>query len=397
MKLAHLADLHLGFRQYNRQTPEGINQREADVALAFRRAVQDVITCQPDLVVVAGDIFHSVRPPNGAIVEAFVQFSRLRAALPDCPILMIAGNHDTPRSVETGSILKLFEHIAGVAVANREIRRVVLQNLGTEVTLVPHAALVGAERPELYPGSSGKRQILVTHGEVAGVLPGDRSCLECGGVVLEPQDLHLDGWSYVALGHYHVPHAVAGNAWYAGSLEYVSPNPWGELRDEAREGRGGKGWLLVHLEREPKVEFRPVPLARKFIDLEPIDARGKAAQEVDLLLRRQVESVPGGIEGQVVRQVVYNVPRLVARELDHAQIREYKSKALYYYLDIRRPPARRTVGVGAPGRGTTLEAVVVEFLRRRPLPPGVDRSRLIELAQEYFREAERESVEVGRD
>ena len=36
MRIAHLADLHLGYRQYHRQNPNGINQREADVANAFR-------------------------------------------------------------------------------------------------------------------------------------------------------------------------------------------------------------------------------------------------------------------------------------------------------------------------------------------------------------------------
>ena len=43
MKLAHLADLHLGFRQFDRQTPRGTNQREADVAEVFRRAVDDLL------------------------------------------------------------------------------------------------------------------------------------------------------------------------------------------------------------------------------------------------------------------------------------------------------------------------------------------------------------------
>jgi hypothetical protein len=32
LRLVHLADLHLGYRQYQRLTPRGINQREADVA-----------------------------------------------------------------------------------------------------------------------------------------------------------------------------------------------------------------------------------------------------------------------------------------------------------------------------------------------------------------------------
>ena len=39
MKLAHLADPHLGIRQYHRLTSGGINQREADVAQAFRLAI----------------------------------------------------------------------------------------------------------------------------------------------------------------------------------------------------------------------------------------------------------------------------------------------------------------------------------------------------------------------
>ena len=78
MKLAHLADLHLGFRQYERQTPRGGNQREADIAEAFRRAVDDLVAQRPDLIVLAGDIFHSVRPTNSAILEAFQEFQRLR-------------------------------------------------------------------------------------------------------------------------------------------------------------------------------------------------------------------------------------------------------------------------------------------------------------------------------
>ena len=62
MRLVHLADLHLGFRQYQRLTPAGINQREADVAGTFRRALDRVIALRPDLVLVAGDVFHTVRP-----------------------------------------------------------------------------------------------------------------------------------------------------------------------------------------------------------------------------------------------------------------------------------------------------------------------------------------------
>lgn len=397
MKLAHLADLHLGFRQFHRQTPQGINQREADVAGVFGRAMDDVIAARPDAVLVAGDVFHSVRPTNGAILDSFQQFRRLRAALPEAPVIVIAGNHDTPRSVETGTILKLFEAIPGVAVVADATRTLTFDRLGLAVTCVPHAALA-LQRPALVPPQSGTARwnVLMTHGEIAGVLPGDRSSLEYGGVVLEPGELHPDRWSYIALGHYHVAHRIAENAWYAGALEYVSPNPWGELRDEAREQRRGqKGWLLVELGARLRVEFRPVRLARKLLDLDPIDGAARTPQDLSRKIARRVEDVPGGIEHHVVRQVVYNVPRPVARDLDHARIRDFKARALHYQLDIRRPRAPREVGVGAPGRRLTLPEMVRDYLGRRALDVGVDRQRLLALAHQYLERVEAESASEG--
>src|SRR5688572_25543968 len=98
MLIAHLADLHLGYRAYHRLGPGGINARERDVALAFRAALDKLIQLKPDLIIFAGDIFHTVRPSNAAIADAFRQFARLRSSLPNSPVVMIAGEHDSPRS-----------------------------------------------------------------------------------------------------------------------------------------------------------------------------------------------------------------------------------------------------------------------------------------------------------
>ena len=70
MRLVHLSDLHLGYRQFQRQTAAGINQREADVASVFRAAIDKIIDVKPDLVLMAGDVFHNVRPSNPAILLA---------------------------------------------------------------------------------------------------------------------------------------------------------------------------------------------------------------------------------------------------------------------------------------------------------------------------------------
>src|SRR5258708_27852636 len=112
MKLAHLADLHLGCRQFDLQTPKGVNQREVDVAEVFKRAVDDLLEQKPELIVIAGDLFHSVRPTNAAILYCFRHLQRLRSALPTTPIVVIAGEHYTPRSTETGSILRLYEALS---------------------------------------------------------------------------------------------------------------------------------------------------------------------------------------------------------------------------------------------------------------------------------------------
>ena len=145
MRIAHLADAHLGFRQFPRVDADGVNRREMDVALAFRLAVGQVIERKPDAVVIAGDLFHTVRPTNRAIIEAFTQLQRLRRALPGAPVVLIAGNHDTPRSLEAGSILTLMASL-GVDVVDDEPRLLTYPLLDLSVLAVPHPALRHTER-----------------------------------------------------------------------------------------------------------------------------------------------------------------------------------------------------------------------------------------------------------
>jgi DNA repair protein SbcD/Mre11 len=388
VKLAHIADPHLGIRQYHRQTPAGINQREADVAQAFRAAVDGVIEARPDAVVVAGDLFHSVRPTNAAIVFAFRQFQRLREALPAAPIILIAGNHDTPRSTETGSILRLFDEL-GIDVATDEARRLVYPALGLGVLAVPHQALVSGARPSLRPDGDERYRVLLLHGEVEGIFPSDRSAAEYGGALIGLAEMATEEWSYVALGHYHVQHQVAPRAWYAGALEYVSPNLWGELVDETKHGLHGKGWLLADLD-QGRVERRAVPLARAILDLPPVDAEGLPASAVDALIAQRVQAVQGGIGDRIVRLRVREIPRHVARELDHAAIRGFKTSALHFHLDLRRPELQRSVGMGAPGRRQTLPEMVRAYLERRPLPAELDREAFVRLGEALIDGVERD-------
>ncbi|MFN8651664.1 MAG: DNA repair exonuclease [Gemmatimonadales bacterium] len=393
MILAHLADLHLGFRQFHRQTPGGLNQREADVAHAFRAVIDQVIAERPDVVVVAGDIFHSVRPTNPAILFAFRQFQRLREALPTTPVVMLAGNHDSPRSVETGSILGLFETL-GIDIVSDGMRRLTWPQVpDLSILAVPDSAVRSGERNFRREGEE-RYQVLLLHGAIPGLYPWEKHAPEYTGSLVTTEDLSRDKWSYVALGHYHVQREVGPGQWYSGAVDYVSPNPWGELADEANYKVPGKGWLKVDLAKK-RVERKTIKLARRVLDLIPLDASGRTAAEIDAMIATALETIKGGCEDQVIRQVIRNVPRQVQRELNYTAIRGYQAKALHFQLDLRRPEIQRQTGVGSPGSRRTLADTVETYLRDRYLPENVERDPFVRLGMEAIRQVESDATEAG--
>jgi DNA repair protein SbcD/Mre11 len=378
MRLVHLADCHLGIRQYQRQTPAGINQREADVAQALTRAIDLTIARAPDVVVVAGDVFHHVRPTNPAILHAFAQFARLRHALPAAELVMLAGNHDTPRATETVCILRLFAQL-GWRVVDGTPQRLLLHDGALALLAVPD---VPALTLALTPTPGARFNVLAMHAEAGDVIP-DRLEGERPALVVPAEVLQDTAWDYIALGHYHVHRPVGPRAYYAGSLDYVSADPWGELRAEAKAGLPGKGLVEVDLAAH-RVTFHPLPPGRPFLDLPPVQGRGLGAEELDARIRAAVEAVPGGIDDKVLRLVVHDVPRPVARDLDQAALREWRRRALHFRLDLRRPEPARLAMSAAPGQRPTLTDAVRAHLEAHPLDAELARDRFVALGLRYL-------------
>jgi hypothetical protein len=383
MRLIHISDLHLGFRQYQRQTPIGVNQREWDVATAFKRAIDKIIEVAPDIVLIAGDVFHAVRPTNTAIVHAFQQFSRLKQSLPDAIIVMIAGNHDTPKSSEMGCILRLFSPL-GIHVVFNEPERLTFPERDLSILAVPDAL---RDHPVLTPDPAAKHNVLVIHCELPGILPPDAVARERSTVEITAEEIDATRWSYVALGHYHVYRQLAPNMFYSGSMEYTSVNVWSELAEEKSVKLPGKGMIEYDL-TTAKRKFHFLPATRPLVDLPAIAARGMSSADLDAAIQAGVERVSGGIEDKIVRQVVRDVPRHIARELDHKALRDLKRRALHYHLDTRRPEIIRAVSSGGPGRRPSLADTVREHLQRRVMTSDIDRDRLVALGLDYLREAD---------
>lgn len=402
MKLVHAADLHLGYRAYHRTDPRGINIREADVARAFREMLDRTAEIAPELLLIAGDVFHTVRPSNSAIADAFRQLVRFRESAPDSRVVMIAGNHDSPKAAETGSILRLFGEIEGVSVVHHEARRLLFPELNTTILCLPAAALAGEQPLAIEAQPESEYNILLAH---AAPPPEDgrfKLMMDFGATPLRSDAFDPGDWSYVGLGHYHIRARVRDGVYYPGAIERTSLNIWAEAdnagrrEDTWREAAWGKGFIEYDLEKG-SARFHELDAPRPVLDLEPILQGGElSAEELNDAIESALEAVPGGIDGKIVRLRAFNVPRDVYREIDHRRIREYRTRALHFHLDVRPPKIVRRESSGAPGRRLSLQEELESFLRDRwkPEAGGVDRDALIQLGVRYLREAEeRETLE----
>lgn len=92
--ITHIADTHLGHRQY------GLKQREDDMPSTLQAALEEMIAQHDtDAIVLPGDLFHSRNLRPKVLHQAEQEFSRVPD---DVPVLVSRGNHDenlTPREV----------------------------------------------------------------------------------------------------------------------------------------------------------------------------------------------------------------------------------------------------------------------------------------------------------
>ena len=86
MLFSHIADTHLGLKQYNS------DEREQDVYDAFNQAIDISIQDHVDFVIFAGDIFENPKPNGNAILQMANALKRLKENKIDS--FFILGEHD---------------------------------------------------------------------------------------------------------------------------------------------------------------------------------------------------------------------------------------------------------------------------------------------------------------
>jgi len=278
MILAHLSDLHLGFRAYGRLGRDA-NIRERDVAAAFARAVQEIVRLGPDAVVVSGDVFDRPDPPASAVVALARGLEALRVARPEAPVLMVAGPRDTSRRIGDPGALAVLDSFQNVEAATGLTRSITIERLGLHACLVPYRTVRRQPPTPPDPDPRMRWNVLVLHAEVS----------RAGG-----EGLHVDPgeWDYVALGGEHRRRTLDDRVRYPGSLERVALDPWEEAADE-------KGFLTVDLERG-LVSFHAIP-CRPVVALAPVKVFPPEPDRIRRRVREVLGEVPGGISAKIVR------------------------------------------------------------------------------------------------
>lgn len=315
MIVAHLSDLHLGFRAYGR-VERGVDVRERDVAVAWERTVQEVVRLAPQVVVVAGDVFDRPDPPAGALVTLARGLELLRSSLPKTPVLMVAGPRDTPRRPGDPGALAVLDTFPNVEAAAGLPRSILLERLDLHASLVPYRATVRDPALMPEPDPRVRWNLLVLHGREAGP--------EESGVYVDPAD-----WDYVALGGEHRRRIVSARVQYSGSLERVALDPWDEAADE-------KGFIIVDLERGETV-FHPIP-GRAVAALAPIRVAPGDPERLSRRVHEVMREVPGGITGKIVRLRLEGVDPEDLLCLQGDQLHGLRQMALHLAVEAGREP-----------------------------------------------------------
>jgi exonuclease SbcD len=379
MRIAHLSDVHLGYRAYSRTNEHGMNQREYDVLQAFRRALRAVHDAEPDLVLITGDLFHAVRPPNSSLIAAFQSLLEFQRGRNGAPLVIIAGNHETPRIAGSGCILALLKNLPGVQVVYDQIDGLEIPALNATLLCIPARGVPDIERRILQPSPNTRYNLLLLHGLLEGVT---KFTLERP---IDRQKIVRDEWDYIALGDWHLYTQVAPNAVYPGATEFTSTNIW----DEAGKP---KGWVLYDAETRTH-EFRAIR-TRAVYDLVPIDAAELTAAELNEAIEARADALGDALNGAIVRQRVWNLHPDLRPHIDGELLRELKARALHYLLDLRAP--RPSTGGRAYGQtpetdGESRLTLADEwrlFAATYDLPADIDRAAFIELGARYLQEAD---------
>jgi DNA repair protein SbcD/Mre11 len=378
LRIAHLADIHIGMENYGKVNPEtGLNQRLHDFLSSLDQAIEGALAARVDIVVFAGDIYKTRDPTPTHQREFARRIYRLSTA--GIQTVIVAGNHDIPLSAGRATSVDIFRalELPHVTVARTLGTHVIPTRVGpVQVIAFPwtvrsavlahpdyknhtiaelNQAMIELNRDQLRLNAEALDPALpalvVGHAHLFGARVGAERLLTMGSdPMFDLQTFDLPGIDYVALGHIHKHQALSyasPQVVYCGSIDRVD---FGEQNED-------KGWVYVEIAAKAKAEweFRKVS-ARPFLTIEATVESDNATEDVVRAIARQADALP-----RAIVRLRIDVPAERVGELNDDDIRA-QLKGAYFVAPFERVtqqrPRSRWNGVSAAiQRAGPLEAL----------------------------------------
>lgn len=210
LRFFHVADVHLGM-----EPDLGFSwskRRQEEIWDSFRRLIDAARREKPELLLIAGDLFH--RQP---LLKELKEVNALFASIPDTQVVLMAGNHDY---LKKGSYYLSFswaENVTGLFGETCE--RVDFPKFSLAVYGCSYYSREVTDNlyGEVRPSGAMQHHVLLAHGGDDRHSPWKK------------EELAAAGFDYIACGHIHKPEILIPDRMaYAGALEPTTMTQTGE-------------------------------------------------------------------------------------------------------------------------------------------------------------------------
>ncbi|HEX8592154.1 MAG TPA: exonuclease SbcCD subunit D C-terminal domain-containing protein [Pseudomonas sp.] len=354
MRLFHTSDWHLGQNLHGQE-------RDFEHASFLTWLLARLAERQPDVLLIAGDIFDTVNPPVKAQERLYDFIVNAHEQQPKLTIVMIAGNHDSGSRIELPAPLmrRLRTHALGRVLwlddGTLDVERLLLPlpnaegEIGAWCLALPFlrpAEVTGATLGDNYLRGIGrvhellieaanlKRQpgqalIAISHAHMAGgsVSEDSERSLIIGNAEALPASLFGPSITYVALGHLHKPQRVNGEdrIRYSGSPIPLSFSEIGYAHQVLEITCDGDELLSVETLLIPRAvnlqRIGPAPLAQLLVqlkDLPDIDLLADIDRQPWLEVRVRLDEPQPDLRNQIEAVLHGKAVRLVRIAAEYA-------------------------------------------------------------------------------
>ena len=405
IRVLHTGDLHIG--NFPGPEKDGENVRFLDICRCLDALVAGAREQQPDIAVIAGDIFHQARVWSDRGLkeqQTAVKFLRELAAI--CPVVVMRGtpNHDSEQQFST--LANTFEASGEVKIITEpQVAKIYTGAWGwVNVACVPgfdrgyyraqHPGLSSEEENEVFTKAiediiiglkakcePGIPSVLMGHFTITGanMESGQTAFFSQFEPVVYPATLAAADFDLVCFGHIHRPQQLddCKNTFYCGAFSQLNFN------DEGQE----RGYYIHNIDHSSRVvtsTFRPLPTRKHLtIRLNDDDVRelNEKGEDWDV---PAIDSA--NIPGKIIR-VLYDCTDEHNKAFNHGTLQNYLyASGAFWVQEITPQKITITVDRQSMDADGTPESNLSDYLTEKGMEPERI-GELMELARPIIAEA----------